>query len=384
MYEPREDSYLLQKYVQKHAHGVVLDVGVGTGIQAEAAARKERVSRVVGVDIDPAAITYCKNTHTDRKFTFIVSDLFARVPKLKFDTIIFNPPYLPADPREVPEYARALSGGKKGYELLERFLSEARSHLNDKGIMLILFSSLTNKNMVDLFIENSGFVFEELGTEKYSMEELYCYKIMINPALIELRKKGVSSIAYLAHGKRGTIFTGKYRGKKVAVKLKRNDSEAVGRVKNEARWLSRLKNLRFMPRLLLLDSQYVVYEFINGQFIEDYIDKHLDVAVRRVLVNVLKQCFALDELQVSKEEMHQPYKHIIIGKTIKMIDFERMHSTEKPQNVTQFVQYICSLSDVLIGKGIYVNIHSLRRLAQKYKKFPDLAHLKEIIDELQR
>src|SRR3989344_5644060 len=382
-YEPREDSYLLQKYVKKYARGAVLDVGTGTGIQADAASRKSSVTAVIGVDVDAAAISYCVNTHKNMKLKFLQSDLFSNGPKRKFDTIIFNPPYLPYDARD-GEDARALSGGKNGYELLGRFLEQSRHYLKDNGVMLILFSSLTNKGMVDQFIENNGFIAEELAIEKYSMEMLYCYKISWNPVILSLRQKRITSITYLAHGKRGTVFVGSYKNKKVAVKMKRNDSDAVGRIKNEAQWLKKLRPLGIAPSLILADKQFVVYEFIQGQFIEDYIITHSAAAITKVLTHVLHKCFALDALGVSKEEMHQPYKHIIVGKRIKMIDFERMHETKKPQNVTQFVQYICSLESELVPKGIPVNVFSLRRLAQNYRKHPDLVHLKEIVDELHR
>jgi methylase of polypeptide subunit release factors len=40
--------------------------------------------------------------------------------QIKFDLIVFNPPYLP---QELPERDKALEGGKKGYEVLERFFN---------------------------------------------------------------------------------------------------------------------------------------------------------------------------------------------------------------------------------------------------------------------
>jgi len=49
---------------------------------------------------------------------------------------------------------------------------------------------------------------------------------------------------------------------------------------------------------------------------------------------------------VNKFEMHHPTKHILIKagkpsrKTVVMIDFERCRWTEKPKNVTQFVQFL--------------------------------------------
>ena len=54
IYEPAEDSFLLQKYVKKYAKGKVLDMGTGSGIQAEAA------KDVLAVDVNPECVEYVK------------------------------------------------------------------------------------------------------------------------------------------------------------------------------------------------------------------------------------------------------------------------------------------------------------------------------------
>ena len=94
-YEPREDSELLAKYVKKFAFGNVLDMGTGSGIQAITAAKKKSVKSVVAADIQEEVIENNKNNIKNKKIKFIVSDLFSNIKNKKFDTIIFNPPYLP-------------------------------------------------------------------------------------------------------------------------------------------------------------------------------------------------------------------------------------------------------------------------------------------------
>ena len=55
----------------------------------------------------------------------------------------------------------------------------------------------------------------------------------------------------------------------------------------------------------------------------------------------MKQCRILDRLKINKEEMSNPYKHIIInGSKVIMIDFERARFSNKVTNITQFFQYI--------------------------------------------
>ena len=51
--------------------------------------------------------------------------------------------------------------------------------------------------------------------------------------------------------------------------------------------------------------------------------------------------------------MHNPLKHIIIdAKNMPvLIDFERCYETEKPHNVTQFVDFIGKRQKLLLKKG---------------------------------
>ena len=92
--------------------------------------------------------------------------------------------------------------------------------------------------------------------------------------------------------------------------------------------------------------------------------------VKKVLIDILKQCKVLDKLKVNKLEMHNPYKHIIIGKKIVMIDFERCYKTLKPKNVSQFCQFLISrnIKKVLDKKKIKIDKRKLIKLVKKYKE----------------
>ena len=383
VYDPREDSYLIQGFVKKYAVGRVLDMGTGTGILAATASKSTKVRKVVGADIDSAVITYCKNTIKNKKASFVVSNLFSTLKQDVFDTIIFNPPYLPQHPKETRQLARMLSGGKHGFELIEKFLQAAPHHLAPNGQILLLFSSLTNKGIVDQLIEKNGLQSELLGTQKFFMETLYCYRITKNSIIKRIEHRGVKHIQFLAHGKRGVVYTAQYKNKKVAIKIKRKESAAQNRLQNEARWLNILNKHHIGPRLLFAGKDFIVYEFVRGIFFPAYTESHTPEKIKKVITDVFNQCFTLDKLGITKEEMHHPHKHIIIGSKATLIDFERTHKSAKPKNVTQFVQYLCNCESQLIAAHLYFNPLTLRRRAQSYKKYPDEAHLQEIIDEFQ-
>src|SRR3989338_108603 len=125
IYDPQEDSTMLERWVRQHAKGNVLDMGTGSGIQAIAAAQSTGVKSVLAADVQKGVIGYCKSCIKNRKIKFVQSDLFKKI-KGKFDTIIFNPPYLP---QELKLKDLTTEGGKKGYEVIEMFLNDVNAFL---------------------------------------------------------------------------------------------------------------------------------------------------------------------------------------------------------------------------------------------------------------
>ena len=106
------------------------------------------------------------------------------------------------------------------------------------------------------------------------------------------------------------------------------------------------------------------------------------VRIKRVLRNVFEQCARLDKLGINKEEMHNPYKHIVVGEKIVLLDFERAAFTEKPHNVTQFVQYVIRNRKLLGSKGIKVDKDKLIELGREYKNNLNKANFNRILNIL--
>ncbi len=172
IYAPCEDSYLLSREIKryisllKNKNVKVLDMGSGSGIQAEACVLagipKENI---IAADINKAAVEHL----TKKGFASIKSDLFSNI-KGKFELIIFNPPYLPESrfDRE-----KDTAGGKKGYETIIRFLKQAKEHLNKNGKIFIVFSSLTKmeKSMI------KGYKIIKKARKKLFFEELIVWEL---------------------------------------------------------------------------------------------------------------------------------------------------------------------------------------------------------------
>ncbi|MCK4327561.1 MAG: methyltransferase [Candidatus Diapherotrites archaeon] len=168
VYEPREDSLLLKQAVKRHAHGRVLDVGTGSGIQAKAALSKGLPT--LACDIDPEAVAAAKAQGVNA----IQSDLFEDITG-RFDTIVFNPPYLPdAEPRDP-----ALDGGPTGIELLTRFLAEAKHYLTPGGQILFVQSSITSIEKTKQLLSQLGYRHEIVSSTSIMTEELVVFRAWV-------------------------------------------------------------------------------------------------------------------------------------------------------------------------------------------------------------
>lgn len=175
IYEPNEDSFLLAEQVKKYAKNKkVLDIGAGSGIQAETAIETGAKS-VLATDIDAESIQFIKQKKL-KKLKIIKSNLFQKI-KGKFDLIVFNPPYLPLDAREDKDSRKATTGGKRGDEIILKFLNGLPKHLNKKGVSLLLISSLTPKKRILEFIKKINFKNKIISSKSLFMEKLEVWEI---------------------------------------------------------------------------------------------------------------------------------------------------------------------------------------------------------------
>ena len=173
VYKPGEDSYLLQRYVERLVSGSVLDMGTGSGIQAVSAAQKDDVSRVLAVDINPAALIAAEKravfSRVQSKIDFQLSDLFESVEGV-FDWILFNTPYLPS---EGAASEASWAGGETGGEIIRRFLKDAPYYLAEGGSILMIYSSHSGLSDSDF----SGYQYELLEEMGLFYEKIYCVRL---------------------------------------------------------------------------------------------------------------------------------------------------------------------------------------------------------------
>ena len=177
-----------------------------------------------------------------------------------------------------------------------------------------------------------------------------------------------------AKGKRGLV----YKEKNIMIKTKNPKSTAPGRIQIEAQFLKKLNKYGIGPKFIEFSGDELFMEYINGILFEEYIKNNSRENIKEVIKNLLKQLNKMDKLGINKEEMHHPFKHIIIRHNVPiLIDFERCNYTKNPKNVTQFIQYLTSnkIADILGIKGITFNKKKLIALSKEYKKTLEIINI---------
>lgn len=174
VYRPSEDTFLILDNIVPG--NTVLEVGCGSGMISVYCAKIGR--EVTCCDVSPDARSCAeKNAIRNHVELHIVdSQLFNSIAG-KFDTIIFNPPYLPTDDRF--EESEQWDGGKDGFDITRPFLKSAHYFLTESGSIYIILSSLTD---VDSLIEEfPQYTFKLKTKQSFFFETLFLYQLFPNP-----------------------------------------------------------------------------------------------------------------------------------------------------------------------------------------------------------
>ncbi len=183
-YEPREDSFLLMDVLTELKSSinprVILELGTGSGIIAISAARLYPTARIIATDISIACLIAQKNAKRNNcAIECLRGDLFSpfREKGHQFDLIMMNPPYVVSKSLKTREKGinfqdRSWAGGKKGREVILRFLKEANSYLRAQGIVILLVSSQNDPNFIKHEIKKNKFIIILERIRKVPMERL--------------------------------------------------------------------------------------------------------------------------------------------------------------------------------------------------------------------
>ncbi|MGM0609066.1 MAG: HemK2/MTQ2 family protein methyltransferase [Candidatus Muiribacteriota bacterium] len=382
IYDIREDTLLMLEKIKKYAEQhpdlfkKTLEIGVGNARISQEIEKYS--SNHTGTDINPDAIKKLNKK-------YFISDLFEKI-KGKYNLIVFNPPYLPLPKSKISEKSEknALYGGKKGYETIFRFLEELPGHLENKGVCLLLFSDLSKPLKILEKISQECMDYKLESKKSYMMEMLYIYNIKKREERIKLEKKGYKNIKFLAKGKHGEIFTAKKNSEKLSIKILNKKTKASSAITNESSKLKFVNTLDIGPLFYESSDNFLSYKYVEGLLWKDYYKKFDIKDIKKVLLELIRQCYKMDIAGFQKEEMTRPGKHIIIkNQKPVMIDFERGIFKKNPSNVTQFLQHIASsdFTEELKKKGIKINKKYIIDIAKNYKSDKNIKPIENYINK---
>jgi putative serine/threonine protein kinase len=97
------------------------------------------------------------------------------------------------------------------------------------------------------------------------------------------------------------------------------------------------------PKFIAVSNNFLLSQLIDGDLLEDWLETHKEKElVRKVLVEILEQCWSLDEAGLDHGELSKAPKHLLVDKTKKpfIVDFETASVMRKVINVTSMCQFL--------------------------------------------
>ncbi|HEV2814952.1 MAG TPA: HemK2/MTQ2 family protein methyltransferase [Solirubrobacteraceae bacterium] len=162
VFAPISDSRFLADVLREQTlppRATVLDLCTGSGILAITAAKRGARS-VTAVDCSRRAVltTRLNARLNGVKVKALRGDLFEPVGDQRFDAIVSNPPYVPAESDELPKKGleRAWDAGVDGRVILDRLIEEAPDHLKPGGFLLIVSSSILGTERTIAAMRDAG------------------------------------------------------------------------------------------------------------------------------------------------------------------------------------------------------------------------------------
>ena len=199
----------------------------------------------------------------------------------------------------------------------------------------------------------------------------------------ELKKLGITAISFqgetilnnihvLGKGYVGVVVLAKLRKKDVALKIRRIDSSR-SEMKSEAKLLKLANKVNIGPKLVDSSKNFIIMEYLDGQKITDWVrelkGRGSAAKLKSVVRQVLEDCYALDTIHLDHGELSYIHKHVIVGKSPCIIDFESGSTNRRTSNVTSATQSIfigSALSSIV--KNI-IKIPNKKKLIEPLKKY---------------
>jgi putative serine/threonine protein kinase len=196
---------------------------------------------------------------------------------------------------------------------------------------------------------------ENLNAEPYA--SILCYprasEAELQNRLEELRMHGVTAVEFSGRGSAfnvpvlgkgfvGVVVTAHLNEQRAALKIRRVDADRPS-LQHEAEMLTKANSVMVGPRLIDASKNFLLMQLIDGDPMPAWLETHTaKEEVRKVLTDILAQCWRLDTAGLDHGELSKAPKHLIVDKAQKpwIVDFETASDTRKTANITAICQYL--------------------------------------------
>jgi putative serine/threonine protein kinase len=155
-------------------------------------------------------------------------------------------------------------------------------------------------------------------------------------------KTSASNIPVLGKGYVGVVVIAQLKGQPVALKMRRIDADRPD-FTHEAQMLQKANEIGVGPRFIAASKNFLLSQLIDGDLLEDWLKTQRDKGlIRKVLVDILEQCWRLDETGLDHGEISKAPKHLLVDKADKpfIVDFETASIMRRVINVTSVCQFL--------------------------------------------
>jgi putative serine/threonine protein kinase len=238
---------------------------------------------------------------------------------------------------------------------------------------------------------------ERLIEEPYA--SIVCYPLVakaeLRKRLVELRKLGIVALEFtgkkqvlnvhvLGKGCVGLVTIAHKDGEKVALKIRRTDADRAS-MRREGELLTEANVVGVGPRLLGVTKDFLVMQFVEGELLPNWLEEKVGrTRIRRVLRDVLEQCWRLDMAGLDHGELSHAPKHVIVTAedSAFIVDFESASVNRRRSNVTSICQFlfICELSHEVAERLGDRNRKTVISALRDYKKDVDRENFEKVLE----
>jgi putative serine/threonine protein kinase len=196
---------------------------------------------------------------------------------------------------------------------------------------------------------------ENVEAEPYA--SVVCYPratpTQMDVRIEQLQRLGVQAVEFsgkstaftfpvLGKGYVGIVAVAHINGKRFALKMRRSDADRES-LEPEAELLLIANSVEVGPRFFAVTKDFLLMQLIDGDVFPDWVEAQTDKGfLRKVLKEILEQCWRLDKIYLDHGELSKAPKHLLIDSAGEpfIVDFETASLSRNASNVTSVCQFL--------------------------------------------